>query len=430
MTELTTAPPALADSERAARAAQQRSDLKRMRTVATGLLVLMLALFALAAAFQRVWPGLAYLRAFAEAGTVGACADWFAVVALFRRPFGLPIPHTAIIPRQKQRIGEALGRFIARNFLAPDEITARLDRLDLAGWLAAWLKAPENVKLVGGRLRGLLPPLLDLMGEDQVRAFSRAVVIGGVDSIALAPLLARTLQVLAAQGRFDPAFDWAAAAASRFLDAHAEQIRQRATKKGTSWIPGWIDVRLVNGIMGELQANLSAAQAEPDHPWRLAGRKALDRLIARLAEDPVLAEQCETVKRRVLDREVVEGWLEWLRGEVEARLRAELAAESDRVAGGLEHAMEALSRWLENDAHIRALINDWTQRLVLGAVVASRDEIGGFVSGVVARWDTDTLVERIELQVGRDLQYIRINGALVGGLVGLVIFTVSRLFGV
>jgi len=405
------------------------SELKRMRLYATGLLVLMLALFVATSVFRSAWPWLAWPRAFAEASVVGACADWFAVVALFRHPLGIPIPHTAIIPKQKQRIGEAAGRFIASNFLAPAELAARIERLDAAGWLAGWLKEPANVKLVISRSQGLAPPLLDLLGEEKVRDFSRAVILGGVDSIAAAPLAARGLSVLVSQGHYDPAFDVAIDAARGFLETHRDAIRERVVKNSSvPWLSGWVDARVADAILTELLSVLAAARAG-DHPWRAQGRATVGRFIARLADDRDLYAQLERFKARVLDQSVVDGYLDWLGGEAEAKLGAELGAEDGLIASGLEHALLAVADWLERDAVIRSTINDWAQRLVLDTVVASRDEIGAFVAEVVERWDTATLVERLELQVGRDLQYIRINGALVGGLVGLIIFAASRLFG-
>ncbi len=419
----------LAAVDRGERASQQLSDLKRMRRMALGLLALMGALFVAASLARRAWPWLDYPRAFAEAGIVGACADWFAVVALFRHPFGIPIPHTAIVPRQKQRIGEALGRFITNNFLAPDEVTPRIERVDAAGWLADWLREPDNVRLVVSRSQGLGSPLLDLLREEQVRSFSRTAILRGVDSIALAPLLARGLSTLIAQGHFDTAFDFGVESARGFLETHRKSIRQRVVKNHVRWIPGWIDVRLADAILAEVLATLAAAGAAADHPWRIECRAAAARLVARLADDPQVSEQCERFKGKFLEQSVVESYLDWLIGEVETRLRAELDGEANVVSSGLEHALVAVGRWLDSDEHIRTLINDWAHRLAVNAVVASREEIGAFVAGVVERWDTDTLVGRLELQVGKDLQYIRINGTLVGGLVGLIIFTVARLFG-
>ena len=408
---------------------QPLSELKRMRLFATSLLILMALVFALASLFSKTWPWLSYVRAFSEAAVVGACADWFAVVALFRRPLGLPIPHTAIIPRQKQRIGDAFGRFVARNFLAPDAVAPRLEHVDAAGWLVSWLRDPANAGLVVDRLQDLAPPLLNIMSEDQVRNFGRNTILKGIDSIALAPLSARGLSVLLAQGHFNTLFNWAADATLAFLSSHRDDIRKRVVKNSVRWLPGRIDARLSDAILDELSETIAAARASANHPWRAECRGIFDRWVIKLANDPVVFENFERFKTRLLDRPVVQDYLDWLGTEMEAKIRAELETRDGVVASGLSQAMRAAEHWLEEDAEIRAQINIWARRFALNAISLSRDEIGSFVAGVIARWDTETLVYRLELQVGRDLQFIRVNGTVVGGLVGLTIYTVTRLIG-
>jgi uncharacterized membrane-anchored protein YjiN (DUF445 family) len=416
------------DSSREQLVSQRDAELKRMRVLATGLLVLMTGVFAVATALAASWPFLAYPRAFAEAAMVGACADWFAVVALFRHPFGIPIPHTAIVPRHKKRIGDALGQFISVNFLAPDEVAAKLEKIDAAGWISSWLKEPENTRLVARRLHGLLPPLLEFVRHEQIRTFSRGVIRNGIDSIAAAPLAARVLSVLIKLGHHETVFDEAIEATRTFLRDHRESIRQRVAKRSISWLPNWIDGKLADAFVAGLLDTLAAARASDD-PLRHQYQAALNRLVIRLAKDPELFDQGERLKADVLDNSVVDGYLDWLSSEIEEKIRAESIAADGIFSSGLEHALLTLGNWLDSDDHIRAIINLWARQLVLSTVVPNRGEIGMFVAEVVARWDTRTLVDKLELQVGKDLQYIRINGTLVGGLVGLIIFVVTRAFG-
>jgi len=396
-----------------------------MRLLAGSLLALMIAVFAVTSALEARWPWLAYVRAFSEAAMVGACADWFAVVALFRHPFGIPIPHTAIVPHHKQRIAENFGRFISTNFLAPAQVIARLENLDAAGWLAHWLKQPENARLVAQRSQGLVPPLLELLGAEQLRAFSRSVIRNGIDSVAAAPLAARVLSVLVARGHHDAAFDLVLGAARTFLDQHRDNIRSRIAKGSLRWLPNWVDARLADAFVSELQDSLAGAHAD-DHPWRTEFRAAVNQLAKRLANDAGMLEEGERLKSDVLDNGVVDGYLEWLGQEVETKVKGDLASPDSVLAGGLEHALFGLATWLDREEPLRALINQWVQQLILNTVVPNRAEIGDFVTEVMARWETRTLIDKLELQVGKDLQYIRINGTVVGGLVGLVIFTVAR----
>jgi uncharacterized membrane-anchored protein YjiN (DUF445 family) len=416
------------DASRDQLVSQRTAELKRMRLLASGLLVLMTGVFAVTTALAAWWPFLVYPRAFAEAAMVGACADWFAVVALFRHPFGIPIPHTAIVPRHKKQIGDALGRFISVNFLAPDAVAAKLEKIDASGWISSWLNDTDNTRLAAQRLHALLPPLLDFVREEQIRAFSRGVIRNGIDSIAAAPLAARVLSVLVAHGHHDTVFDQAIETARTFLREHRESIRQRVAKRSISWLPNWVDGKLADAFVAGLLDTLAAARASDD-PLRLQYRAAVNRLVIRLANEPEMFDQGERLKAEVLDNSVVDRYLDWLSSEIEEKIKAESVAPDGILSSGLEHAVLTLGNWLDTDSHIRAMINRWARQLVLSTVVPNRAEIGMFVAEVVARWDTKTLVDKLELQVGKDLQYIRINGTLVGGLVGLTIFMVTRAFG-
>ena len=407
---------------------QKTAELKRMRHFAAGLLLLMTGVFAITTALVAWWPFLVYPRAFAEAAMIGACADWFAVVALFRHPLGLPIPHTAIVPRHKKRIGDALGRFISVNFLAPDEVAAKLEKIDAAGWISSWLKEPDNRKLAARHLYTLLPPLLDFVRQDQIQTFSRGLIRNGIDSIAAAPLAARVLSVLVKHGHHDTIFDQAVETGQAFLGDHQESIRRRVAKRSMSWLPTWVDAKIADACVEGLLDTLASARASDD-PLRLHYHAALNRLISSLAKDPELFEQGEKLKTDVLDNSVVNGYLNWLSSEIEEKIKAESVAPGGIFSSGIEHVLLSLANWLDGDDHIRAMINLWAQQLVLSTIVPNRVEIGTFVAEVVAGWDTKTLVDRLELQVGKDLQYIRINGTLVGGLVGLAIFVVTRAFG-
>jgi uncharacterized membrane-anchored protein YjiN (DUF445 family) len=408
-------------------ASERAAELHRMRLLALGLLLLMTLVFAVTSALEAWWPFLAYPRAFAEAAMVGACADWFAVVALFRHPFGIPIPHTAIVPRHKERIGEALGQFISANFLAPDEVAAKLERIDAACWISRWLKEPENTRLAAKRLHGALPPLLDFLREEQIRTFSRGVIRDGIDSIAAAPLAARVLNVLVEHGHHDRVFDLAIETARTFLCDNQESFRRRVAKTSIYWLPAWVDAKLADAFLAALLDTLTAARAS-DSPLRLQYRDSLNRLVIQLAKDPEMFEQGERLKADVLDNSVVDSYLDWLSTEIEEKIRAESVVPGGLFSNSLEHTLLTLSNWLEDDENIRVMINHWARQLVLSTIVPNRTEIGKFVAEVVARWDTRTLVEKLELQVGKDLQYIRINGTLVGGLVGLTIFVVTQAF--
>ena len=399
-----------------------------MRRIATGLLVLMLAVFVLASMFQARFPFLAYVRAFAEAATVGASADWFAVTALFRHPLGIPIPHTAIVPRNKQRIGEALGRFICNNFLAPEAIEAKLQRFDAAAWAARWLAEPRHAELAAQRMSGALPQLLDLIGHERSRHTARDLIRKGIDSIAVGPMAARLLSVMLKHGQDQQLFDLGIDTGVNALNQNKDAIRAELSRRSASWVPDWVDARLAEKLMSGLN-NLLGEMRDPAHPFRGRFRAAVDQLIGKLADDPQLNEQCERIKSEVLDSAVVESYLNWLAQEAETRIAADSADADGLLLGSLRQGMQAVARWLEQDERIRAAVNQSIRGAVLSTVVPNRAEIADFISGEVTRWDSRTLVARAENQLGRDLQFIRINGTVVGGLVGLIIFAVPKILG-
>ncbi len=407
---------------------ERRAALTRMRSLATGLLVLMLAAFAGCSVYEAQLPWLAYPRAFAEAAMIGACADWFAVVALFRHPLGLPVPHTAILTRHKQRIADTIGVFFSGSFFDYPEISERLDSIDIARRLADWLCDRENAGLLVRWSRELLPPLLDLFARSPVRDATRDLIRRGIDAIAAAPLAGRVLAVMVAQNQHDAVFDLAIDGATRFLGNNRAMLRDKITEHASKWRPRWVNAKLGDMYLDGLLKVLAAARA-PDHSWRREYRRFLDGLIERLAHDPETYAWCERVKSDVLDSKLVNDYLAWLVGEAEAHLKAEAERGTARLAEVIEGAMPALGEWIGNDERVRDSINQWARQLVLNTVVRHRDEIGAYVAGVVARWNNETFVKRVELQVGKDLQFIRINGTIVGGTIGLILFAVTKLFG-
>jgi uncharacterized membrane-anchored protein YjiN (DUF445 family) len=418
----------VADAAWQQRTADRQGALRRMRIVATGLLVLMLVAFLLCWRFEAALPWLAYPRAFAEAGMVGACADWFAVVALFRHPLGLPIPHTAILPRNKQRIGDMLGVFFAGNFFNSAEVTQRLDRIDVAALLSSWLRNPGNVQLLVQWSEGLLPSALELVGTSQLRGMSRDLIKNGIDSIAAAPLAGRVLAVLVAQGQHSAAYELGLETAIDLLGQSRQTIRQKVTEKTSSWLPAWVDGKLADAFVDGVIETLVAARAA-DHPWRDEFRAFLDRLIGRLADESELYERCEKIKSEVLDSKLVDDYLAWLTAEIETKLKVDLAIDNGIWLNAVTRVLMTIASWIEENEPVRETINRSARQLVMNTVVPHRDEIGQYVSEVVARWDDETLVQRLELQVGRDLQFIRVNGTLVGGAVGLMLYAITQLLG-
>jgi uncharacterized membrane-anchored protein YjiN (DUF445 family) len=401
-------------------------DLRRMRFLATALLVLMFLIFVATSYAEQQWPWLAYPRAFAEAGMIGACADWFAVVALFRHPLGLPIPHTAIVPRSKERIGIAIGRFTANNFLSPRVLAERIREVDIAGWIARWLKKPGNAHSVAQRAASVLREVLRALPREDVNAFLTRAARFGIETMPAAPLASRLLALVWAHGEMQTLIEHGISSASAALKRNRETIKQKVSQRSYRLIPKWIDGILADRIVAGLTQTLEEMR-EPSHPWRIELSTAVEKLIADLAENPDMLARGEELKARMLENPVVARQIDAMWGEIEDKLDS--ITSSNRLFEMIEQTLLTVGDRLANDERIGEGINRWLRVAVLRTVAPRRAEIAAFIRKVVENWDAETLVKRIELQVGRDLQYIRINGTLVGGLVGLIIFSVARWFG-
>jgi uncharacterized membrane-anchored protein YjiN (DUF445 family) len=398
-------------------------DLQRMRFFATALLVLMFLIFVATSFAEARWPWLAYPRAFAEAGMIGACADWFAVVALFRHPFGIPIPHTAIVPRSKERIGVAIGRFTANNFLSPRVLAERIREVDIAGWISRWLAKPGNAHSIAQRATSVLQQVVHSLPREDVNAFLTSAARYGIEAMPAAPLASRLLALVWAHGEMQTLIEHGISYASAALVRNRETIRQKVSERSSRLIPKWVD-----GIMADrLVAGLTRAleeMREPNHPWRVELSTAVEKLIADLATNPDMLARGEELKAKILENPVVVKQIDTMWGEIEDKLDA--ITSSNRLFEMLEQSLLTASERLATDERIGEGINRWLRVAILRTVAPRRTEIAAFIRKVVENWDAETLVKRIELQVGRDLQYIRINGTLVGGLVGLIIFSVAR----
>ena len=403
-------------------------ELRRMQWIATLLLAAMTAVFIACTATKLDWPWLPYLRAFAEAGMVGACADWFAVVALFRHPLGVPIPHTAVVPRNKQRIGGALGRFITNNFLSPKVADQRLAQIDIVSFAAHWIDSPVN----SVRLSHWIARLLSRAAQEARTAglgdFFGWVVRSGVEAVPAAPLASKVLSVLwahgAAQTLLDQALDFAEAALLKNKDVITSKVGEQSSR----WVPKWVDNMIATKVMNGLLSTMRELR-KPDHPWRAELGKAVDKLVQDLASDTDMRTRGEEIKAELLANPVFLDQVKSLWGEIEGGLHGDFSKFADAAGDQLVSALRGFGQWLDENPNRHARLNRQFRLFVLRALLPRRAEIGAYIAQVVDNWDTATLVNRLELQVGKDLQYIRINGTLVGGLVGLLIFSASRLAG-
>jgi uncharacterized membrane-anchored protein YjiN (DUF445 family) len=401
------------------------AGLRRMRLVATLLLVLMTMVFVATSVTKVDWLWIPYLRAFSEAAMVGACADWFAIVALFRRPFGLPIPHTGIVPNNKDRIGAALGRFITNNFLTAAAMHERLARVDALGSLGRWISEPANAKRLGDYFAALVPRLASSLPAQQIGESVGKLTRQALETIPAAPLASKMLSIIWAQGEAQELLAHAIEYSGTWLGDNKAYLTDKISQQSSRWIPKWIDKmiaeKVLNGMLGTL-----GEMRNPGHPWRVDLRKTVEKLISDLASDPQMHARAESIKAELLASPLVIEQAKTLWAEIERGLNSGIPAHSASIAQTCEHALTGMGAWLLEDEARRTRLNRRTLAVTQQFLLLYRFEIGAYIERVVHDWDTATLVDRLELQVGKDLQYIRINGTLVGGLVGLLIFIASK----
>jgi len=368
------------------------ADLKRMRVIAVSLLGVMTCIFVATSVATVDWPWLPYARAFAEAGMVGACADWFAVVALFRHPFGIPIPHTGIVPNNKDRIGAALGRFITNNFLSPRVAHEQLFRVDVVGWITRWLNDPDNAKQLAQYVGTLLPRILKSLARPELGEFLGNVARQGIESIPAAPLASKLLAVLWAGGAAQAAIERALDLGERSLRRNKATINRIVSEHSSRWIPRWVDNMIAERVMTGLLSTLEELR-DPDHPWRVELSQAVEKLIADLASDPDMQAMGERMKAQLLANPLLEEQARSLWDEIERGLEADPEARAETTARTIEMGLHNFGRWLEQDAERQRRLNRWIRLLMLRMLLPRRAEIGAYVTHVVRigtppRWST------------------------------------------
>jgi len=400
-----------------------------MKVVATGLLVVMAAVFALTRALQPAHPWLGFIKAFAEAAMVGGLADWFAVTALFRHPLGLPIPHTAIIPRNKDRIGETLANFIRENFLVPSVVARRMQRLDVASAVGRFLQTPagEGTRIRAGASR-LIADVFESLDDERLGGIVKNAISTRLRNMEVAPLLGHALASAINEDRHVPMLEAAIRWTARALEANEPLIRDMVRKKA-NWalkLAG-LDAKLADAVMDGLRKLTVEMSTDPAHPVRVKVEEALAQLANDLQTKPETRERVEAIKEQLLDNQSVSLWLDalWQKGR-EAVIKA--ARNPDAVlAGKLGEILRSMGGTLEKDPRIRAAINQFARRTVVGLASSYGGSMVKLVSETVRGWDARTVTNRLEAAVGRDLQYIRINGTLVGGLVGVVLYAADQI---
>ena len=422
MTTVSTALPALAAED-----ALRRRNLVRMKVAATSLLLAATLVFIVTRALEDRWSWLGYVRATAEAAMVGALADWFAVTALFRHPLGLPIPHTAIIPNRKDQLGRGLGTFVQSNFLAPAVLSERLRSVGVAQRLGAWLSQPEHAHRLSSNAGALVRGLTEVMGDEDIQRTLETGILQRVREVPAAPLMARVVEAAMSGRHHQALLDTTLNGLSGLLEENRGLLRQKLAEQSPWWLPEPIDDRLFKKFFAGVQGFLAEVAGDPDHELRHQLDIRVAELAVRLRTDPALIARGEQLKAELLEHPEVRAWLDSLWRNTKASILAVADDPDSDLRRRLDAGLERAGRSLQEDPVLQAKVNSWIEKVVSYLAQEYGHEIADLIATTVARWDGAEASRRIELQVGRDLQFIRINGTVVGGLAGLAIYSIGQL---
>ncbi|MFF9481225.1 DUF445 domain-containing protein [Streptomyces sp. NPDC014733] len=419
-----TGPQAAADRDR-------RRAVRRMKTIATGLLLTVALIYVLAkwagASGAGGWAG--YVAAAAEAGMVGALADWFAVTALFKRPMGLPIPHTAIIPTKKDQLGQSLGEFVGENFLSDEVVRRRLRSVGIGRRLGGWLAEPRNADRVTAELSTALRGALTVLRDADVQAVVGEAITRRADAQEIAPGLGSMLGKIVADGGHRRVVDLICARAHDWLVTHGDSVMSAVSGGAPGWTPRFVDRKVGDRVYKELLRFVTEMRDMPEHPARGALDRFLTDFATDLRTDPDTRARVERLKSEVLGRGEVQDLIASAWNAVRAMIVAAAEDEHSELRQRARAALLSLGRRLAHDERLQGKVDGWLEGAAVYVVTTYQHEITALITDTVASWDAEQTSRKIEAHIGRDLQFIRINGTVVGALAGLGIYAVSQAFG-
>jgi uncharacterized membrane-anchored protein YjiN (DUF445 family) len=402
-------------------------DLRRMQAIALALLLTMAALLAVTAVNIAAHPWTAWLKAFAEAAVVGAVADWFAVVALFRHPLGLPIAHTAIIPNNKDRIGESLGRFVEENFLTPENVMQRLARVNIAKEGGTWLAEPANSGRAADGICAMVPRVLAMIDDEDVARFLTRTLLGELEKVNLSPVAGEVLELVTSGEHYQAMFDDALKGIERLLTDNQALILEKFGE-ASKYTPGFIDQYIVDRFIAGIVRLLQEVIADSGHPLRNQFADSTRKLIDELKTSPEMHERGAAIKRHLVEHLRTKPYYAAIWNDIKNRILADVSSDQSRLRETVSSLLNALGSGLAKDDVMQHKLNEWLLGALERLMLAHRRQISLLITDVVKSWDARDVSEKIELEIGKDLQFIRLNGTLVGGCVGVFLHLLGILF--
>jgi uncharacterized membrane-anchored protein YjiN (DUF445 family) len=407
--------------------AEKRRGLRKMKGVALSFLLGATAVFLATV----LWPDppafVGYVRAAAEAGMVGALADWFAVTALFRHPLGIPIPHTAIIPSRKDQLGNSLGDFVGTNFLSEQVVRQRLHNVGVAKRLGGWLTEPDNADRVTEELASVVRGVMTVLRDEDVQAVLENAVVRRVVAIPWGPPLGKLLGGVFADGSHHKLVDLMCDRAYEWVKDNHNTVMRVVSDRAPNWSPKFVDAMVADKVYGEVLSFAWLVKTDVNHPMRQAIDQFLQKFAADLQTDPATMERAEVVKQQVLEHPEVQNLIGSIWATAKGMLLDAASDPSSELRKRVREGLISLGERLVTDDTMREKADGWVGDAAAYVVLNYRAEITTLITDTVSRWDAEETSRKVELQVGRDLQFIRINGTVVGALAGLLIYTFAQL---
>lgn len=405
----------------------RQADLDYMKRLASGLLAVVSIVFVAASFFERRYPWLGFVRAMAEAAMVGAVADWFAVTALFRHPLGLPIPHTAIIPRRKDSIGASIGRFVQENFLAEAVIRDHLRSMHIAQQAARWASQPASSARIARLLTAGVGGVAQVLNDADVQALIERGASAYIRSMRATPLFGQALSFVVSKQRQAELLDVIIRFVAQVLEENKAAIRARISREIPWWLPRSVDQEIYRRVFDAVEAMLHDVSHDPAHPLHQQFNAAVRRFVEDLQSNPDVIATGEALKDELLQHPIVRDLAASLWMNLKIWLRAQSAQPASEMEQAIQRVIVQLGAAIVGDEVLAGKLNRWVEQIARYAIQEYGHEVAQLIEQTVRNWDTEATAQKIELQIGKDLQYIRINGTVVGGIAGLLIYCISLL---
>ncbi|MGC5744652.1 DUF445 domain-containing protein [Chryseobacterium sp. NFX27] len=408
----------------------KRKQLRKYKMFATGLFVLMAAIFIATTLLQKSNPShwLGYVRAFSEAAMVGALADWFAVTALFRHPLGLPIPHTNLIENSKQRLGDNLGSFVVSNFLSPQNIRPYIQKLKISNFVGEWLGKEKSQEILIRNLSDIVLDILNKLDDTSVSQFISKKVTEMTDDIKLNKVVGNGISYILEKNDHQRIVTNLSKQIKEYIIENDEMIKDRVQKGSYSFIPSFVDNKIADKIASGLSDFFREIEEDPGHEIRNLITQKIQDFSTDLKEDPKWDDEFKTIKNGLLKNDKLDEYSSDIWVSIKKTLMKELQDEQSSLKNYLTKNLNEFSENLKTDENLQNKIDHWVRVTAYKYILKNTHQFGSLISSTVGNWQGKELSEKMELEVGKDLQFIRVNGTLVGGLVGLIIYTIANFF--